>query len=93
MSETVTTVPSDLPPNRLYDVRLIKRRVERGDIRPADLDKWLGDLPDVAARSLPVNVPMQRNRKLGRPPVPEEPAPVASIDDIDEFIDDEDDAV
>lgn len=87
---------------RFWDVRVVERRIRRGELTRAELDAQLNTLPDVtdhSTPSVPVDEPEPRVRER-RPIVKVSPPPSLGrldgklsdddLDDDDDLIDDED---
>lgn len=89
---------------RFWDVRVIERRVRRGELTRADLEAHLGALPDVAdlsTPSVPAEEPELRVRER-RPMIRVSPPPsvgrlsgdkdlLDDFDDDDDLLDEDDD--
>jgi hypothetical protein len=84
---------------RFWDVRVVERRIRRGELQRSELDAYLDKLPDVAEQSTiskPLEEPDDRARerraaKAAKPSLIASRLPVRADDIIDDDDDDDDD--
>ncbi len=82
---------------RFWDVRVVERRIRRGELQRSDLEAYLDKLPDVAEQSViskPLEEPDDRARERRAAAKAAKPSLIASRPSMihtDDILDDDDD--